>query len=174
MRNIRKIKRIVQEYETFCCFISVSSTLAIQFDAKWFSGIFCNLIQEDYKNIDRSTTDPGVEFLCLLESFDSIKNFLQCTKSFMRAMSKFKMHVRGCRRPQVAGWSQILSWPELMFSKRVCYDFLNRRSKCRKLECFESSAWQIERLESWIVKCFKSSEWCFLSFPCSRCSPIWY
>ena len=148
MRNIRKIKRIVQEYETFCCFISVLSTLAIQFDAKWFSGIFCNLIQEDYKNIDRSTTDPGVEFLCLLESFDSIKNFLQCTKSFMRAMSKFKMHVRGCRRPQVARCSQILSWPELMFSKRLCYDFLNRRRKCWKRECFESFAWQIECFES--------------------------
>ena len=109
MRNIRKIKRIVQEYETFCCFISVLSTLAIQFDAKWFSGIFCNLIQEDYKNIDKSTTDTGVEFFCLLESFNSTKKILQCKKSFMRAMSKFKMHVRGCRRPQVARCSQILS-----------------------------------------------------------------
>ena len=109
MRNIRKIKRIVQEYETFCCFISVLSTLAIQFDAKWFSGIFCNLIQEDYKNNNKSTTGTGVEFFCLLESFNSTKKILQCKKSFMRAMSKFKTHVRDCRPPQVTGWSQILS-----------------------------------------------------------------
>ena len=119
MRNIRKIKRIVQEYETFCCFISVLSTMAIQFDAKWFSGIFCNLIQEDYKNIDKSTTDQGVEFFCLLASFNSTKNFVQCKKSFMRAMSKFKTHVRDCTHSQVAGCSQILSWTKLMFSKRL-------------------------------------------------------
>ena len=97
MRNIRKIKRIVQEYETFCCFISVSSTLAIQFDAKWFSGIFCNLIQEDYKNIDKSTTDTGVEFFCLLESFNSTKNFLQCKKSLCAQSPNLK------RRYLIAG-----------------------------------------------------------------------
>ena len=92
MRNIRKIKRIVQEYETICCFISVLSTLAIQFDAKWFSGIFCNLIQEDYKNIDKSRTVTGVELKAILESFNSTKKSLQCKKSFMGAVSKFKTH----------------------------------------------------------------------------------
>ena len=29
-----------------------------------------------------------------------------------------------------------LSWPRIMFSKRVYYDFINRRQKCCKLECF--------------------------------------
>ena len=54
-------------------------------------------------NIANSTTDPRVEFFCLLASFNSTKNFVQCKKSFMRAMSKFKTHVSDCTPSQVAG-----------------------------------------------------------------------
>ena len=41
------------------------------------------------------------------------------------------------RAAEVVWRSPILSWPTIMFSKRVCYDLFNRRDKCRKIECLE-------------------------------------
>ena len=99
------------------------------------------------KTLTKAQQTQGLNYFAFLR-VSSTKNFVQCKKSFLRAMSKFKTHVSDCTPSQVAGCSQILSWTELMFSKRLCYDFLNLRSKCRKRECFESSAWQIECFES--------------------------
>ena len=53
--------------------------------------------------------------------------------------------------------------------------FFNRRSKWRKIVCFESSLWQIERFwftkrVFWILDRVFSSGWCFPYFPCSLCS----
>ena len=42
-----------------------------------------------------------------------------------------------CRAAEVVWRSPILSWPRIMFSKRVCSDFFDRRDKCRKIECLE-------------------------------------
>ena len=41
------------------------------------------------------------------------------------------------RAAKVIWRSPILSWPRIMFSKRVCYDFFNCHDKCRKIECLE-------------------------------------
>ena len=41
-----------------------------------------------------------------------------------------------------------LSWPRIMFSKRIC--FFICRDICFERDCFESSGWQIDCFESWI------------------------
>ena len=44
------------------------------------------------------------------------------------------------RAPHFAWWSPILSRPGIMFSLRVCYDFPNRRHKCREIKLFRCAS----------------------------------
>ena len=49
-------------------------------------------------------------------------------------------------RPSPIAWrSPILSWPRIMLYNCICYDFFNRRHKCRFIYY---SGWQIECFES--------------------------
>ena len=71
-----------------------------------------------------------------------------------------------------ASCSPILSWPMIMFSKRVGMTVAINAVKY--VECFESYGWQIEYFESfgWQIECFESKVECFMSS--SWCFSIFY
>ena len=65
--------------------------------------------------------------------------------------------------------SPILSWPRIMFSKRLSYDFFNCRHKYLKIAYLESLTNRVFEL---LIEHFKSSGWYFPSFPCFPGSQI--
>ena len=72
--------------------------------------------------------------------------------------------------------SPILSWPRIMFSKRLCYNFFNCCHKYPEIELLDSLpnrvSWIANKvIELWIEH-FKSPGWCFPSFPCFPGSQI--
>ena len=81
---------------------------------------------------------------------------------FFLIKARVECDIRQDKAPQFAWCSPIGSWPRIMFSKRVCYNFFNRRHNCHKIECFESSGWQKE---------FFQSQLSLLIINSSPCSP---
>ena len=102
-----------------------------------------------------------------------LKNILDGVCAFFQLWEEQKLNILSVssflftRARHFAWCSPILSWSRITFSKRIYYDFFNRRLKRRKRECFESSGWQTECFE-----CFKSSGWCLPSFRCAQGSAI--
>ena len=102
----------------------------------------------EYILVTKTPTERALLWCWLTSSWFVEESHLftnHCINSFLQ--ENLHVVVIHTRALHFAWCSPILSWPWIMFSKRVYYDLFEGRYKCREIDCFESYGWQIE---SWI------------------------